>query len=82
LVLPIYSKDEALSNLLCEGVGFGILSREIAEPLIEKRKLIKLNQGRSMKDPLALAWYPRAEMPDYFKDVIEAILSRARKSDE
>ena len=67
------NENRALSTLLCMGVGFGILSREIAFPLLESRSLIKLNQGKVLKDILSVAWYPRPEMPPYFKEVIAAI---------
>ncbi|WP_413291074.1 LysR family transcriptional regulator [Bdellovibrio sp. HCB337] len=67
------NENLALSTLLCAGVGFGLLEQQIAEPLIEKKKLIKLNQGKTLKDPLALAWYPRTEMPDYFQEIVRVI---------
>jgi len=67
------NENKALSSLLLDGVGFGLLSKEIAEPFLQSGQLIKLNQGRSMKDPLALAWYPRAEMPEYFKNLLAVI---------
>jgi DNA-binding transcriptional LysR family regulator len=59
--------------LLELGLGFGVLPREIAEPLIDEGKLACLNQGRSHKVPFALAWYPRKEMPDYVREIIQMI---------
>jgi hypothetical protein len=41
--------------------------------LIHEGKLAPLNQGRSHKIPFALAWYPRSEMPDYFREIIQMI---------
>lgn len=67
------NENLALSTLLRAGVGFGLLSREIAQPFLEEQSLIKLNQGRTMKDPLAIAWYPRNEMPPYLKEIIRLI---------
>lgn len=67
------NENLALSTLLCEGVGFGILAREIATPLIRENRLIKLNQGKTMKDPLAISWYPRSEMPQYLRDIVSVI---------
>ncbi|MEK6627300.1 MAG: LysR family transcriptional regulator [Bdellovibrionota bacterium] len=67
------NENLALSTLLCEGVGFGLLSREIAQPLLDNQQLIKLNQGKSLKDALAFAWHPRSDMPDYFKDIIRLL---------
>ena len=67
------NENLALSTLLCEGVGFGLLSREIAQPFLDSNRLIKLNHGKIMKDPLAIAWYPRNEMPDYFQEIIRSL---------
>jgi DNA-binding transcriptional LysR family regulator len=67
------SENVTLIRLLELGLGFGVLPREIAEPLIRERKLTALNQGRSYEIPFALAWYPRQEMPDYFRDIVRLI---------
>jgi DNA-binding transcriptional LysR family regulator len=67
------SENITLIRLLELGLGFGVLPKEIAEPLIRENKLTVLNQGRSYKIPFALAWYPRKEMPDYFREVVQLI---------
>src|SRR5262245_57753979 len=67
------SENITLIRLLEFGLGFGVLPKEIAEPLINENKLASLNQGRSYKIPFALAWYPRKEMPDYFREVVRMI---------
>ena len=67
------SENVTLIRLLEFGLGFGVLPKEIAEPLIVENKLTALNQGRSYKIPFALAWYPRKEMPDYFREVVRMI---------
>jgi len=67
------NENKTLSYLLTESAGFGILSREVSAPFLEDGRLIKLNHGRTMKDPLAIAWYPRPEMPAYLKEIIKAI---------
>lgn len=67
------SENITLIRLLELGLGFGVLPREIAEPLIDEGKLACLNQGRSHKIPFALAWYPRKEMPEYFREIIHMI---------
>lgn len=67
------NENKALIQLLMEGAGFGLLSKEIAAPLLQEKKLIELNHGKALKDELALAWYPRPEMPLYFKEIIKAI---------
>jgi DNA-binding transcriptional LysR family regulator len=67
------SENITLIRLLELGLGFGVLPREIAEPLIQENKLAVLNQGRANKIPFALAWYPRKEMPDYFREIIRMV---------
>lgn len=67
------NENLALSTLLRAGSGFGLLSKEIAGPILERGELIKLNQGRSMKDAIALAWYPRAQMPAYLREITQSI---------
>jgi LysR family transcriptional regulator, chromosome initiation inhibitor len=49
------SENITLIRLLELGLGFGVLPKEIAEPLINESKLAPLNQGRSYKIPFALA---------------------------
>jgi LysR family transcriptional regulator (chromosome initiation inhibitor) len=67
------SENITLLRLLELGLGFGVLPKEIAEPLIHESRLASLNQGRSYKIPFALAWYPRREMPDYFREIVQMI---------
>lgn len=67
------SENITLIRLLELGLGFGVLPREIAAPLIDEDKLVCLNQGRSHKIAFALAWYPRKEMPDYFREIVQMI---------
>jgi DNA-binding transcriptional LysR family regulator len=67
------SENITLIRLLEFGLGFGVLPREIAELFIREGKLVSLNQGRSYKIPFALAWYPRKEMPDYFREIVRMI---------
>jgi LysR family transcriptional regulator (chromosome initiation inhibitor) len=67
------NEDQVLQNQIALGVGFGILPRELAEPMVKAGKLIVLNANKSVKVKMALAWYPRAEMPDYFKEIVKSI---------
>jgi DNA-binding transcriptional LysR family regulator len=67
------NNNEAIIKLFRDGVGFGTLTQEIAKPHLESGDLITLNGGAMMEDSLALAWYPRPEMPGYLKDIIAAV---------
>jgi len=67
------SENITLIRLLELGLGFGVLPKEVAEPLVSGNRLVSLNQGRTYKIPFALAWYPRREMPDYFREIVRMI---------
>ena len=67
------SNNEAIIKLFCRGIGFGTLTQEIAKSCLESGELVTLNGGSFMEDPLALVWYPRPQMPHYFKDIIGSI---------
>ena len=67
------SENITLIRMLELGLGLGVLPKEIAEPLIAEKKVVSLNQGRTYKIPFALAWYPRREMPEYFREIIHII---------
>ena len=67
------NENITLLRLLELGLGFGVLPKEIAEPLVNDNRLAVLNQGRSYRIPFALAWYPRREMPDYFRAILRMI---------
>jgi LysR family transcriptional regulator (chromosome initiation inhibitor) len=67
------NNNEVLIKLFLHGVGYGTLTQEIAKPYLESGKLIALNNGAVLEDPLALAWYPRKEMPSYLKDLIQVV---------
>ena len=67
------NENVTLIRMLELGLGFGVLPKEIAEPLVSENRLFVLNQGRSYKIPFALAWYPRREMPDYFREIVRMI---------
>lgn len=67
------NENQALVRLFSEGVGFGTLTESVARPYLENGELITLNRGQAMEDPLALAWYPRPQKPDYFADLVRAI---------
>ena len=67
------NNNETLIQLFIKGIGFGTLTREVAEPYLKSGKLISLNKSQHLEDPIALTWYPRSEAPSYFKDIISSI---------
>lgn len=69
----LVNNTDALAMLVALGHGYSVLSQEFAEPLFQARKLVDLCPGKILKLDFALAWYPRLEMPSYFKAVIQAL---------
>lgn len=67
------NNNEALIRLIGAGVGFGTLTEEVAAPHLKSGDLVVLHSKAILQDPLALAWYPRPQMPKYFEAVIQAI---------
>ncbi|KTD09034.1 LysR family transcriptional regulator [Legionella gratiana] len=67
------NNTESLAQLLAAGFGYGVLTKEFAEPYIKSNTLYVLNQGRSFENLVSLAWYPRPEQPPYFSALIHAI---------
>jgi DNA-binding transcriptional LysR family regulator len=67
------NENEALIRMFIAGVGFGTLTEAVAKPFIESGKLLPLNRGQALEDPLALVWYPRPQKMDYFEAVVKAI---------
>jgi DNA-binding transcriptional LysR family regulator len=67
------NSNDVIIKLFIKGVGFGTLTNEIAKPHIESGQLVALNAGAAMEADLALAWYPRPEMPGYFKAIVGLI---------
>lgn len=67
------NNTESLAQLLAAGFGYGVLTKEFAEPYIKSNTLYILNQGRAFENLASLAWYPRPEQPPYFSALIHAI---------
>ena len=68
------NRTESLSQMLIEGYGYGVLTKEFSKPFLESGDLIKLNNGKKFDNFLSLAWYARPEPPKYFLAMIDAIL--------
>lgn len=68
---------DALTSLMVAGVGYSTLTEEFARPFIKEGSLTYLSQEMFLEYPVALAWYPRSEMPPYFKALIEAFTKKS-----
>jgi LysR family transcriptional regulator (chromosome initiation inhibitor) len=67
------NENDALTRLICEGVGFGTLTENVARPFIDDGRLIRLNRGQSMESRLALAWFARPKTLPHFFDLLHSI---------
>jgi DNA-binding transcriptional LysR family regulator len=67
------NENEALISKFSAGIGFGTLTESVAQPYLQSGKIIALNRGQTVEDPLALVWYPRPRKMDYFEALIKAI---------
>ena len=68
------NENEALLRLFIAGAGFGTLTESVARPALEAGRLVTLNRGQAMEDPLALVWYPRPQMPELLSAIVKAIV--------
>ena len=65
--------NEALVRMVKMGVGIATLTESVARRPVEEGRIVLLNSGKQMDDPLALVWYPRSQKMDYFEDLVRAI---------
>jgi LysR family transcriptional regulator, chromosome initiation inhibitor len=67
------NNTDALVSLITRGHGYSVLSKRFLEPYIKNKQLVQIMPDAFSKLDFALAWYPRHEMPKYFKKLIDLI---------
>lgn len=67
------NRSELLVEMLINGFGYGVLTKEFAKKYINRTELIELNSGKTYDNSLLLAWYHRPDPPNYFSAIIKAI---------
>ncbi len=67
------NNPDALADLVTAGLGYTVLPEDFAQPRLAAGSLVDLCPGRWLDQEIALAWYPRHEMPTYFRRLIDAI---------
>ena len=67
------NNTDALVSMITAGLGYSVLSKNFVEPYIKSKQMVDLAPGKPVKIDFALAWYPRREMPKYFKELIKLI---------
>lgn len=69
----IANNNEAIAELVQNELGYALISKEMAQKFLERCRVCLLNQGRTIEQEIALAWYPRPQHSDYWKAIIKAI---------
>ena len=67
------NRTENLALMVSAGVGYTTLAKEFAKQYVDEKKLMILNQGKTLDIAFVLAWFDRPEPPDYFSAVVKAI---------
>ena len=67
------NRTDDIAYLVSQGVGYSVLTKEFAEPYVQSKQLIILNQAKMYNVQPVLAWYDRPEPPQYFSAIIDAI---------
>lgn len=68
------NNTDALTSMICAGVGFSVLSEEFAAPFVKQNQLFQIDPNFFYDFKIALAWYPRHEMPEYFRAITKALI--------
>lgn len=69
----LVNNPDALAELVADGLGYSVLPDDFAGPFLEEGRLVDLFPGRTLDQEIALAWYPRHEMPGYFRALIDGV---------
>ncbi|KTD44693.1 LysR family transcriptional regulator [Legionella quateirensis] len=67
------NNTESIAQLFIAGFGYGVLTKEFADPYLKSGELHVLNENKIYANSVALAWYPRTEPPSYFTSLINSI---------
>lgn len=67
------NNTDALISMVSGGLGYTVLTDECAQPAVKRGEILKLNAEYFLDHKIALAWYPRAEKPEYFQAMINAV---------
>lgn len=67
------NNTDALASMIEMGMGYSVLSKEFAEPLLANKKIARVAVEVNFNIQFALAWYPRSLNPAYFEATLAAI---------
>jgi DNA-binding transcriptional LysR family regulator len=69
----LVNNPDALAELVAAGFGYSVLADDFATQWLADGRLVDLCPGRHLDQQIALAWYPRHEMPAYFRALVDAV---------
>ena len=64
------NNTDALMSMIEQGMGYSVLSEEFAK---KNGEIVDISPDQHIDYKIALAWYPRPEMPEYFRAVLKAL---------
>ena len=67
------NNTDALLSMIEMGVGYSVLAEDFAKDAAKKGEIVDISPDQFFDYKIALAWYYRPEMPEYFKAIIKAI---------
>ncbi len=68
------NNTDALTSMITAGMGYSVLSEEFAASYIKKGELFDITPMQFFDFKIALAWYHRPHMPEYFRHITKAII--------
>ncbi len=60
-------------SMIIQGCGYSVLSEEFASTYVKRGELCDIAPSHFFDFKIALAWYYRAEMSEYFKSLVAVL---------
>lgn len=67
------NRVDSLIDLMIHGFGYSTLTKEVAQPYLDKQQLVLLNRGLVYEHRPIMAWYDHPKPPAYFSMLIDTI---------
>lgn len=67
------NNTDALLSMIEMGLGYSVLAEDFAKDAIKKGEIVDISPDQYFDYKIALAWYHRPEMPEYFKAIVKSI---------
>lgn len=67
------NNTDALMSMIIQGCGYSVLSEEFASTYVKRGELCDIAPSHFFDFKIALAWYYRAEMSEYFKSLVAVL---------